>query len=87
MSRTYLSYEQTVYYIADLLAGELIEPIDEDQRHFRTTGKGYEFLKAYERLQEMTPANRRANNMPQRGIYSGFEFEQKPVQAPPSGRN
>jgi len=86
MSRTYLSYEQTVYYIADLVVGELIEPIEDDQRRFRTTEKGREFLKAYERLQEITPANRRANNMPQRGVYSDPGFEQNPVQTP-FGRN
>jgi predicted transcriptional regulator len=82
MSTTYLSYEQTVYYLTDLLVGELIEPIEDDQKRFRTTEKGHEFLKAYERLQEITPANRRANNMPQRGVYSDLGFEQKPMQAP-----
>jgi|GEM_PF-5141818 len=63
MSMVGLSFDQTKYYIADLLAGNLIEPIDEAQRHFRTTEKGHEFLSAYERIQEITPVNRRTLSM------------------------
>jgi predicted transcriptional regulator len=61
MYRAFLSYEQIRGYISDLVAGELIEPIDESQRLFRTTSKGYEFLRIYEKVQELIPVNRRVN--------------------------
>jgi predicted transcriptional regulator len=61
MYRAFLSYEKVRCYISDLVAGELIEPIDESQRLFRTTSKGYEFLRVYEKVQELIPVNRRVN--------------------------
>jgi predicted transcriptional regulator len=63
MSRSYLSYKQVVYYVVDLVAGELIESMDEERRYFRTTAKGHEFLKAHERIQEIMPVNRRTHRM------------------------
>ena len=61
MYRAFLSYEQIRGYLSDLMAGGLIEPIDESQRLFRTTAKGNEFLRVYEKVQELIPANRRVN--------------------------
>jgi predicted transcriptional regulator len=61
MYRAFLSYEQIQCYISDLMTGELIEPIDESQRLFSTTSKGYEFLRVYEKVQELIPVNRRVN--------------------------
>ena len=62
MSKTFLSYEQTVRYLADLGTGDLVEALDQPPRHFRTTDKGCQFLKAYEMVQDLTPANCRIDS-------------------------
>ena len=61
MYRAFLSYEQIRGYLSDLMAGELIEPVDESQRLFRTTSRGNEFLRVYEKVQELIPISRRVN--------------------------
>lgn len=59
MSKAYISYDQTVRYIADLTTGYLLEPVQD--RYFKTSDTGFQFLKVYERLQDLTPEKCRGN--------------------------
>lgn len=55
MSRGFLSYEQTIRYLSELIEGELLLVMEGKTRYYRTSPKGHQFLRAYEMIQDLAP--------------------------------